>query len=90
MLSPDLVVEVLSESNTRAEMELKRHDYFAPGTKLIWQIDPLGRTAAVYRPGAPNDPQMIESAGVLDGEDVLRGFQLPLAQVFAKLDRPPS
>ena len=90
MLPPDLAVEVLSESNTRTEMELKRRDYFASGTKLVWQIDPSDRTAAVYRPGAPDEPQLIETAGALDGEDVLRGFRLPLVDVFAKLDRPPT
>src|SRR5947209_8508698 len=35
-LAPDLAVEILSASNTRAEMEQKRTDYFAAGVRLVW------------------------------------------------------
>src|SRR4051794_23132230 len=37
-LAPELAIEVLSPSNTPAEMSRKREDYFAAGTKLVWQI----------------------------------------------------
>ena len=39
-LAPDLAVEVLSESNTRAEMDRKLRDYFAAGVLLVWYFDP--------------------------------------------------
>ena len=39
-LAPDLVIEVLSESNTGPEMERKRGEYFAAGVRLIWEFDP--------------------------------------------------
>jgi Uma2 family endonuclease len=39
-LAPDLAIEILSSSNTPREMELKRHDYFGAGVRLVWQIDP--------------------------------------------------
>ncbi len=35
-LAPDLVVEVLSTSNTEAEMARKRREYFAAGARLVW------------------------------------------------------
>src|SRR5436305_5758887 len=41
---PDLAVEVLSRSNTRREMERKRREYFAAGTQLVWEVDPVART----------------------------------------------
>ena len=47
-LVPDLAIEVLSESNTRREMERKRCDYFAAGVRLVWQIDPDTRTAEAF------------------------------------------
>src|SRR5262249_20981066 len=47
-IAPDLAVEVLSESNTRREMEKKRKDYFRGATKLVWQIDPDTQTAQVF------------------------------------------
>ena len=43
ILVPDLVIEVLSESNTKAEMERKRGEYFSSGVRLIWEIDPVPR-----------------------------------------------
>ena len=47
-LSPDLAVEVLSPSNTREEMLRKRREYFAGGTRLVWEVDPEERTVRVY------------------------------------------
>jgi Uma2 family endonuclease len=40
---PELVIEVLSESNTRTEMEEKRRVYFAGGAQEVWTCDPVGR-----------------------------------------------
>ena len=34
-LIPDLAIEVLSLSNTRAEMARKRRDYFGAGVRLV-------------------------------------------------------
>ena len=39
-LAPDLAVEVLSQSNTEAEMTRKRGEYFAAGVRLVWLVDP--------------------------------------------------
>jgi Uma2 family endonuclease len=47
-LAPDLAVEVISVSNTRAEMARKRADFFAVGVRLVWQVDPVSRTISVY------------------------------------------
>jgi Uma2 family endonuclease len=47
-LAPDLAVEVLSSSNTPAEMRLKRQDYFTATVRLVWEVDPEARTVAVY------------------------------------------
>ena len=89
-LAPDLAVEVLSESNTRAEMVRKRGEYFAAGGRLVWIVDPEPRTIEVYRPGG-GEPTRLTEADTLSGEDVLPGFSLPLKDLFAELDRtaPP-
>ncbi len=84
-LAPDLAVEVLSRSNTPAEMARKRQDYFAAGVRLVWQIDPDARTVAVY--SAPEPPTVLAEADTLDGGAVLPGFMLPLRDLFAELDR---
>ena len=84
LLSPDLAVEVLSESNTPAEMEQKLHEYFQSGTRLVWFVDVNTRTVAVYR--APGKPaQVVDESGVLNGEDVVQGFSVHVAEWFRML-----
>jgi Uma2 family endonuclease len=84
-LAPDLAVEVLSESNTEAEMARKRREYFAVGVRLVWLLDPRTRTVAVFT--APDQSTVLGEAQTLDGGVVLPGFALPLRELFAELDR---
>ncbi|HEX8914358.1 MAG TPA: Uma2 family endonuclease [Humisphaera sp.] len=85
-IAPDLAVEVLSESNTRAEMAQKLREYFGSGTRLAWYVDPVARTVAVYhRAGEPT--ATLGESDVLDGDVVLPGFTLPVAKLFANI--PP-
>lgn len=83
---PDLAVEILSPSNTRKEMQIKLKEYFLGGVKLVWIIDPEKRTAEVYT--APDKVTAIPADGALDGGEVLPGFTLPLATLFAKFGPP--
>jgi Uma2 family endonuclease len=86
-LFPDLAVEVLSKTNTPAEMERKLREYFLAGVRLVWMIDPRTRTAAVYTgPDAPD--ARLDETQALDGGEVLPGFTLPLAELFALLPAP--
>ena len=82
---PDLAIEVLSRSNTKKEMARKRAEYFAAGVRLVWEVDPKRRTVAVYT--APDGPVLLDVTMTLDGGAVLPSFALPLADLFAQLDR---
>jgi Uma2 family endonuclease len=80
-IAPDLAVEVLSDSNTKAEIDQKLREYFQSGTRLAWIIDPPSQTVAVHR--SPGRPERILKVGEsLDGLDVLPGFTMPLAELF--------
>ncbi len=79
---PDLCVEIISPSNTVAELVLKRGEYFASGCQLVWEIDPRARTATRYQ-SADDAGELVET---LDGGTVLPGFTLPLATLFAEYD----
>jgi Uma2 family endonuclease len=81
-LWPDLAVEVLSESNTAAEMDRKLRDYFAAGTSVVWFIDPETRTARIF--SAPDQFTSITEDEVLDGGDLLPGFSLLLRDLFTR------
>ncbi len=83
---PDLAVEILSEANTEAEMERKLHEYFQAGVRLVWRIEPKTRTARAYT--AVNAWREIGPQGSLSGGEVLPGFDLPLAQLFARVEGP--
>jgi Uma2 family endonuclease len=84
-LVPDLVVEILSESNTEQEMARKYHEYFQAGVQLVWEVDPKNRTVVVYT--APDQSTLLNETQILEGGNVLPSFTLPLAQLFAELDR---
>jgi Uma2 family endonuclease len=77
---PDLVTEIKSPSNTEAEILEKISIYLAGGVRLVWLVRPLERTVIVYRPLGPE--QILGENDVLDGEDVLPGFRLPLSELF--------
>lgn len=88
LVSPALAVEVLSDSNTRAEMERKRREYFASGTRLVWIVDPRTETVAVYTD--PTTHTTLATTDTLDGGAVLPGFTVPVAELFSYLDPPDT
>jgi len=86
-LYPTLAVEVVSESNKPRELARKRREYFAAGTRLLWQIDPATRTAEVFT--GPDQSVKLDETGTVDGGDVLPRFKLSLRELFAELDQLP-
>ncbi len=83
-LYPDLAIEVLSESNTPAEIRRKLGEYFAAGVRLAWVIDPRRRIARVHRSAGRS--RLIREHQSLDGGDVLPGFSVKLADLFENLE----
>jgi len=79
-LAPDLTVEVLSKSNTPAEIRRKLGEYFDAGVRLAWVIDPKKRTAHVYR--SARRSSLVRENQSLDGGDVLPGVSVRLADLF--------
>ena len=85
-LAPDLAVEVLSEGNTREEMERKLKEYFLAGVDLVWFVDLDTRSVRVFT--SPDDSVLLAATDTLTGGAVLPGFALPVADLFASL--PPE
>jgi len=85
-LAPDLAVEVLSLSNTKAEMHRKRKEYFEAGVEVVWEVDPEERTVAVYEKGQ-DQPRVYDRTQTIECRYSLTGFQLVLADLFSELDR---
>jgi Uma2 family endonuclease len=86
-LPPRLAVEVLSETNTVAEMQRKMAEYFDSGAKLVWIVDPDTQTVAVYTSVSERPDRVIGVDGILDGGSVLPGFELKVADLFSGFER---
>lgn len=78
--APDLAVEVLSPSDPRGGVEQKVRDYLDAGARLVWVVAPRARTVTVYR--ADGSAHLLRETDQLDGEDVLPGLTIPLADVL--------
>ena len=80
-LAPDLAVEVRSPSNSLAEMQRRVEIYLAAGCPLVWVVDPATRTVTVHAPD--REPMLLGDDDHLSGEDILPGFSVPVAALFA-------
>jgi Uma2 family endonuclease len=82
--APDLAVEVLSPGNTVEEIHDKLVEYFENGTRLAWVVHPSEHYVLVYR-SAQEPDRLLKSIDALDGEEIMPGFSLAIADLFQKL-----
>lgn len=80
VLTPELVVEVLSPDDRAGEVLAKVGDWLKAGALLVWVVDPIRRLARVYR--ADGTESLLAETDVLDGEDVLPGLSCRLVEVL--------
>jgi len=87
--APDVAIEVVSASNTPAELARKAGEYFANGTRAMWIADPGPRTVVIRRPGAADE--VFGPEDTLTGDPEIPGFSCAVADIFTVLDhRMPS
>lgn len=84
--APTFAVEVRSESDYDAsaetEMADKRVDYFAAGTLVVWDVDPVNELIHVYRAANPTMPTTYRNGDLAEAEPALPGWRLPVAELF--------
>jgi Uma2 family endonuclease len=78
---PDLAVEVLSPDDRAGEVLAKVRDWLQAGGRRVWVIDPQTRTVSVYR--SASQIVVLSDSDTLSDEDLLPGFHLPVAEIFA-------
>jgi Uma2 family endonuclease len=78
--APDLAVEILVPSNTPADIAQRLQDFFSSGTQLAWIIHPDEQFVEVCH--SPSARNIIGPGALLDGEQLLPGFQFPMADLF--------
>lgn len=79
-LAPDLVVEIISPTESAESILEKVKDYLIAGTSLIWLVYPRSQSVVEYRSASQIRQYNFEDT--LDGGDILPGFQLPLQSLF--------
>ena len=79
--APDLVVEVISPSDRYTEVEEKVAEWLNAGAQMVVVVNPRGRTVKVHR--SLTDVVTLTEADTLRGGDVVPGWQLPIANIFA-------
>jgi Uma2 family endonuclease len=79
-VAPDLLVEVLSPSNTRKQILAKLREYFTRGVQLVWVISPEDRTLTIYR--MPDEGRLLHESATVTGEDALPGFECSVSELL--------
>ncbi len=78
---PELVVEILSPDDRASELAEKLAEYFAAGVARVWVVDPRLRSVLAYR--SATEASRFAEGDLLREPDLLPGFDLPLAELFA-------
>jgi Uma2 family endonuclease len=78
--APDLAVEVISPSDTYAEVQEKVVDWIEAGTCMVILVISRQRTVTVYR--SLTDIVMLTEHDTLDGGDVVPGWKIPVRELF--------
>lgn len=84
---PVFAVEIRSEGDysPRAERQIaaKRRDYFAAGTVVVWDVDPLSDDVVrVYRANDPETPVIFRRGDFAEAEPAVPGWTMPVADLF--------
>ena len=79
-IAPDLVVEVVSPSDSVREIAGKANMWINAGVQLVWVLWPETQMIEIYRPGQP--VVTLAESDTLTAEDVLPQFSVPVSDIF--------
>ena len=85
--APTFAIEVRSEneysnSNSEEHRAAKRVDYFAAGTQVVWDVDPLGKCVHVFRAESPAAPVTFLPGQQADAEPAVPGWRIDTEWLF--------
>ena len=78
--APDLVVEVISPTDTYTEVDEKVLEWLAAGARLVIVVNPRKHSATVYR--SLSAIAVLTENDMLDGGDVVLGWSMPVKDIF--------
>ena len=79
-IAPDLVVEVVSPSDSASAVQSKVADWLGAGCRLVWVIYPDTQTVTEYH--SQTEVRMLTADQTLEGGDVLPGFACGVSEIF--------
>jgi hypothetical protein len=79
-IAPDVVVEVVSASDTASGVQSRVADWLGAGCRLVWVIYPDTQSVTEYRSLA--EVQVLTADQTLNGGDVLPGFKCGVSEIF--------
>ena len=77
---PDLAVEVVSPNDRYTEVADKVAEWLAAGVRMVVVVNPRNRTVQAHTPEGVTE---LTEADTLHGGDVVPGWRLPVADIFA-------
>jgi Uma2 family endonuclease len=85
---PTFAVEVRSENDygpsAEQEMAAKRADYFAAGTRVVWDVDLLGEEVVrKFSADEPESPVVFRRGEIADAEPAVPGWTMPVDELFS-------
>jgi Uma2 family endonuclease len=85
--APAFAVEVRSENDygklAEEAIATKRHDYFAAGTLVVWDVDLLNDDVVrLYRTDAPDQPIIYRRGEIAEAEPAVPGWRFPVDELF--------
>jgi Uma2 family endonuclease len=86
--APIFAAEVRSEGDygpaAEQEMAQKRADYFAAGTRVVWDVDLLSDTVVkAYTFDAPDQPRLFRRGEVADAEPAVPDWRMAVDDLFS-------
>jgi Uma2 family endonuclease len=83
---PTFAAEIRTENDytPAAEIEMadKRTDYFAAGTPVVWDVDPVAECIYVYRAADPSHPITYHRGQVAEAEPAVPGWRVAVDWIF--------
>jgi Uma2 family endonuclease len=58
-------------------------DYFAAGTQVVWDVDPLAEQIYVYKPADPSRPTTYGRGQVAEAEPAVPGWRVAVDWIFS-------
>jgi len=86
--APTFAAEVRSENDygaaAEAELADKRADYFAAGTQVVWDVDPVAECVHVYRANNPTQTRTYRRGEVAEAEPAVPGWRMAVDEIFSE------